>query len=94
MYYCPSDRPGTLWSWDPYYRGRGNYVANYGDQLLFAVSPLPPADGPFGWVSSGGFGGYVPYRRSLVAHDRRDLEHADAVRARDPGPGQRPGRPR
>ncbi len=67
MYYCPSDRPGALWSWDPYYRVRGNYVANYGDQLLFAVAPLPPADGPFGWVQSGGFGGYIPYRKSLVA---------------------------
>jgi prepilin-type N-terminal cleavage/methylation domain-containing protein/prepilin-type processing-associated H-X9-DG protein len=67
VYYCPSDRPGALWSYDPYYRVRGNYVANYGDQLLFAVSPLPAADGPFGWTYSGGFGGFVPYHRTLVA---------------------------
>jgi prepilin-type processing-associated H-X9-DG protein len=66
QYYCPSDRPGAHWTYDQYYRVRGNYVVNYGGQLLFrATAPL--ADGPFGWVSSGGFGGFVPYRRTLVA---------------------------
>ncbi|MBP3960216.1 DUF1559 domain-containing protein [Gemmata sp. G18] len=67
MYYCPSDRPGAMWTYDPYTRVRGNYVANYGGNYLFAEgSGVDPADGPFGWVSSGGFGGYVPYRRTLV----------------------------
>jgi hypothetical protein len=67
LYYCPSDRPNAIWMSDPYYRCRGNYVANYGGNFLFAEPPNPPADGPFGWVSSGGFGGYVPYRRTLVS---------------------------
>ncbi len=67
LYYCPSDRPGALWQWDVYWRCRGNYVANYGGNFLFAEGTNTPADGPFGWVSSGGFGAYVPYRRSLVA---------------------------
>jgi prepilin-type N-terminal cleavage/methylation domain-containing protein len=67
VYYCPSDRPNALWHTDPYYRVRGNYVANYGNNYLFAAPPLPNADGPFGWNSSGGCGGYIPYRRSLVA---------------------------
>ena len=36
LYYCPSDRPGAMWTWDPYTRCRGNYVANYGKNYLFA----------------------------------------------------------
>ena len=67
LYYCPSDRPGALWKNDPYWRARGNYVANYGGNYLFAEPPEPSADGPFGWLSSGGFGGYVPYRKTLVS---------------------------
>ncbi|MDY3556737.1 DUF1559 domain-containing protein [Gemmata sp. JC717] len=68
LYYCPSDRPNAMWTYDAYYRVRGNYVANYGGNYLFAEgSGVDPADGPFGWNSSGGFGGYVPYRRTLVA---------------------------
>jgi prepilin-type N-terminal cleavage/methylation domain-containing protein len=67
LYYCPSDRPGAMWGWDPYTRVRGNYVANYGKNYLFAEGAgVVKADGPFGWNSSGGFGGYVPYRRTLV----------------------------
>ncbi|OWK43775.1 DUF1559 domain-containing protein [Fimbriiglobus ruber] len=63
-YYCPSDRPGAIWTADQYYRARGNYVVNFGSELLF--TPTPPADGPFGWTSSGGYGGYVPYQKTLV----------------------------
>ena len=65
-YYCPSDRPGAIWnpSGDPYWRSRGNYVGNYGNDTLWVA---PGGDGVFGWVSSGGFGGYVPYRRNLTA---------------------------
>jgi prepilin-type processing-associated H-X9-DG protein len=68
LYYCPSDRPNAQWGWDPYYRVRGNYVANYGGNYLYAAGDgKDPADGPFGWTHSGGFGGYVPYRRTLVS---------------------------
>ena len=65
VYYCPSDRPNSYRTADQYYRCRGNYVANYGAEFLF--SPTLLADGPFGWNSSGGFGAYVPYQRTLVA---------------------------
>jgi prepilin-type N-terminal cleavage/methylation domain-containing protein len=68
LYYCPSDRPGAMWGHDTYTRVRGNYVANYGKNYLFAEGTgVVPADGPFGWTFSGGFGGYIPYRRTLVA---------------------------
>jgi prepilin-type N-terminal cleavage/methylation domain-containing protein/prepilin-type processing-associated H-X9-DG protein len=66
VYYCPSDRPNAFRTADQYTRCRGNYVANYGAELLFTAPPALPADGPFGWNSSGGFGAYVPYQRTLV----------------------------
>jgi prepilin-type N-terminal cleavage/methylation domain-containing protein/prepilin-type processing-associated H-X9-DG protein len=67
-YYCPSDRPGAIWTGDPYNRARGNYVVNYGPNLLFTVPGTTPGSqlvGPFGWTSSGGFGGFVPFRKTL-----------------------------
>jgi prepilin-type N-terminal cleavage/methylation domain-containing protein/prepilin-type processing-associated H-X9-DG protein len=30
LYYCPSDRPGAMWTQDAYPRARGNYVVNWG----------------------------------------------------------------
>jgi prepilin-type N-terminal cleavage/methylation domain-containing protein/prepilin-type processing-associated H-X9-DG protein len=64
VYYCPSDRPNALWKGDIYWRVRGNYVVNFGSEYLF--NPTNLADGPFGWVSSGGFGAYIPYQRTLT----------------------------
>ena len=57
-YYCPSDRGApAFWKGDPYYRARGNYVANYGPLLLFTDPAAgDPRVGPFGWTFSGGFG--------------------------------------
>ncbi len=55
IYYCPSDRPGALWKGDPYWRARGNYVVNWGNQMV----PYNPADplqnpnlgiAPFGYI--------------------------------------------
>jgi prepilin-type N-terminal cleavage/methylation domain-containing protein/prepilin-type processing-associated H-X9-DG protein len=73
MYYCPSDRPGALWTppaaKDPYWRARGNYVANYGPNLLFTPPGATAASqrvGPFGWTFSGGFGGFVPFHKNLL----------------------------
>jgi prepilin-type N-terminal cleavage/methylation domain-containing protein/prepilin-type processing-associated H-X9-DG protein len=63
LYYCPSDRPGAIWEGDQYYRCRGNYVPNYGPHLLFTPNERIA---PFGWVSSGGFGAYVPYHSRLL----------------------------
>jgi prepilin-type processing-associated H-X9-DG protein len=60
-YYCPSDRPNALWKGDIYWRARGNYVVNWGNQ----ADPYDPADplqalalgvAPFG-DTLGGSGG-------------------------------------
>jgi prepilin-type N-terminal cleavage/methylation domain-containing protein/prepilin-type processing-associated H-X9-DG protein len=54
-YYCPSDRPGALWTGDPYYRARGNYVVNWGaynangNALVAGTTPAP-----FGYLTPGG----------------------------------------
>jgi prepilin-type N-terminal cleavage/methylation domain-containing protein/prepilin-type processing-associated H-X9-DG protein len=63
VYYCPSDQPGALWEGDPYWRIRGNYVPNYGPQLLFTPNVR---NAPFGWTSSGGFSDYTPYRTRIT----------------------------
>ncbi|HVK14440.1 MAG TPA: DUF1559 domain-containing protein [Gemmataceae bacterium] len=68
-YYCPSDRPGAIWQGDIYWRGRGNYVVNYGPNLLYLPPDGTPAlarTGVFGWTHSGGFGGFVPFRKTLT----------------------------
>jgi prepilin-type processing-associated H-X9-DG protein len=54
LYYCPSDRPGALWKGDIYWRARGNYVINWGNQTdaYNAADPVQnPANGvaPFGY---------------------------------------------
>jgi prepilin-type N-terminal cleavage/methylation domain-containing protein/prepilin-type processing-associated H-X9-DG protein len=57
LYYCPSDRPNALWKGDIYWRARGNYVINWGNQAV----PYNPADSsqnpalgvaPFGYTDS------------------------------------------
>jgi prepilin-type N-terminal cleavage/methylation domain-containing protein/prepilin-type processing-associated H-X9-DG protein len=63
LYYCPSDRPGAYWEGDQYYRARGNYVPNYGPQLLFTPGVR---NAPFGWTSSGGFNRYTPYHSRIA----------------------------
>ncbi len=30
LYYCPSDRPGAMWTGDQFFRSRGNYVVSWG----------------------------------------------------------------
>ena len=40
LYYCPSDRTGAIWQGDIYWRSRGNYVINWGNQAV----PYNPAD--------------------------------------------------
>jgi prepilin-type N-terminal cleavage/methylation domain-containing protein/prepilin-type processing-associated H-X9-DG protein len=67
-YYCPSDRPSAIWTGDVYYRARGNYVVNYGPNLVFLPPTTPELSrqGVFGWTHSGGFGGFVPFRKTLM----------------------------
>ena len=47
LYYCPSDRPGALWTptIDPYWRSRGNYVINWG-HMATPYNPSDPAQSP------------------------------------------------
>jgi prepilin-type N-terminal cleavage/methylation domain-containing protein/prepilin-type processing-associated H-X9-DG protein len=47
LYYCPSDRVDALWQGDIYWRARGSYVINWGNQAIDA--PLNPALAPFGY---------------------------------------------
>jgi prepilin-type N-terminal cleavage/methylation domain-containing protein/prepilin-type processing-associated H-X9-DG protein len=45
LYYCPSDRPGALWKGDIYWRARGSYVVNWGNQAD-PYNPKDPAQDP------------------------------------------------
>ncbi len=70
VYYCPSDRVNAIWQGDIYWRARGNYVANYGPNLLYtppAASLQSQQVGVFGWTFSGGFNGFVPFRKNFLA---------------------------
>jgi prepilin-type N-terminal cleavage/methylation domain-containing protein/prepilin-type processing-associated H-X9-DG protein len=54
LYYCPSDRTNAIWQGDIYWRARGNYVINWGNQAVPFNSGDPaqnPALGtaPFGY---------------------------------------------
>ncbi|NBO93664.1 MAG: DUF1559 domain-containing protein [Planctomycetia bacterium] len=57
LYYCPSDRDGAIWKGDIYWRARGSYVINWGNQAV----PFNPADAlqsptlgiaPFGYMDN------------------------------------------
>jgi prepilin-type processing-associated H-X9-DG protein len=57
IYYCPSDRVGALWQGDIYWRARGSYVINWGNQAV----PYNPGDplqspalgiAPFGYADN------------------------------------------
>lgn len=63
-YYCPSDRPNAIWQGDANWRVRGNYVVNFGPDLLWLATTR---QGVFGWLSSGGFGAFVPYASTIAS---------------------------
>ncbi len=55
LYYCPSDRTGGIWKGDVYWRARGNYVINWGNQKVpfLASDPLQSpslGNAPFGYT--------------------------------------------
>src|SRR5262245_60804243 len=55
LYYCPSDRVNALWQGDIYWRARGSYVINWGNQMVpyLASDPLQNpglGTGPFGYT--------------------------------------------
>lgn len=54
LYYCASDRPNAIWKGDVYYRARGNYVINWGNQAVPYLASDPAQDpgrgtAPFGY---------------------------------------------
>jgi prepilin-type N-terminal cleavage/methylation domain-containing protein/prepilin-type processing-associated H-X9-DG protein len=57
LYYCPSDRPNALWQGDIYWRARGNYVVNWGNQMVpyqasDALQSPGLGNGPFGYTDN------------------------------------------
>jgi prepilin-type processing-associated H-X9-DG protein/prepilin-type N-terminal cleavage/methylation domain-containing protein len=69
LYYCPSDRPGALWTANQYWRCRGNYCINWGNQAYYwwetddaSWSPLGIA--PFGYNNNNN---YKPRTTRLTA---------------------------
>jgi prepilin-type N-terminal cleavage/methylation domain-containing protein/prepilin-type processing-associated H-X9-DG protein len=54
LYYCPSDRPGALWKGDPYWRARGNYVVNWGNQMV-PYNPNDPIQNPVNGIAPFGY---------------------------------------
>ena len=52
LFFCPSDRPGATWIDDPYFRGRGNYVINYGP-ITRPWTTVPAFKAPFGYQANG-----------------------------------------
>src|SRR5262249_35090482 len=58
LYYCPSDRPGALWKGDPYWRSRGSYVINWGNQAV-PYDPSDPAQDPALGVAPFGYTDFV-----------------------------------
>ena len=54
IYYCPSDRVNAIWKGDQYWRSRGSYVINWGNQAVpyLASDPVQNPNkgvGPFGY---------------------------------------------
>jgi prepilin-type N-terminal cleavage/methylation domain-containing protein/prepilin-type processing-associated H-X9-DG protein len=54
LYYCPSDRVDALWQGDIYWRARGSYVINWGNQAVpinngDALQSASLGVGPFGY---------------------------------------------
>jgi prepilin-type N-terminal cleavage/methylation domain-containing protein/prepilin-type processing-associated H-X9-DG protein len=58
LYYCPSDRPGAMWQGDIYWRSRGNYVINWGNQAV-PYNPSDPAQNPGLGIAPFGYTDYI-----------------------------------
>jgi prepilin-type N-terminal cleavage/methylation domain-containing protein len=69
IYYCPSDRPGAMWQGDIYWRARGNYVVNWGNQTDVynsgdATQAFSKGVAPFGFLD--GVSGSMPRQTRLT----------------------------
>ena len=54
LYYCPSDRVNALWKGDIYWRARGSYVINWGNQAV-PYNPADPVQDPARGVAPFGY---------------------------------------
>jgi prepilin-type processing-associated H-X9-DG protein len=54
LYYCPSDRPGALWKGDIWWRARGSYVINWGNQAV-PYNPADPVQDPAHGIAPFGY---------------------------------------
>jgi prepilin-type N-terminal cleavage/methylation domain-containing protein/prepilin-type processing-associated H-X9-DG protein len=50
MYYCPSDRPGSFWMGDIYWRCRLNYAVSWGP-YTHPWTTAPTSKAMFGWIN-------------------------------------------
>jgi prepilin-type N-terminal cleavage/methylation domain-containing protein/prepilin-type processing-associated H-X9-DG protein len=60
LYYCPSDRGEAYWKGDQYWRARGNYVINWGNQT-FPGQPINYWGNPQGGTTAAAGGGIAPF---------------------------------
>jgi prepilin-type N-terminal cleavage/methylation domain-containing protein/prepilin-type processing-associated H-X9-DG protein len=77
LYYCPSDRPGALWKGDKYWRARGNYVINWGNQAV-PYNPADPAQDPARGLAPFGYTDHVSRHRprtTRLAHFTDGTSH-------------------
>jgi prepilin-type processing-associated H-X9-DG protein len=58
LYYCPSDRSGALWKGDIWWRARGSYVINWGNQAV-PYNPADPAQNPAQGIAPFGYTDFV-----------------------------------
>ena len=69
LYYCPSDRVGAVWQGDPYWRARGSYVVNWGNQMVpintgDPLQALALGVAPFGYTD--GANGSLPRKSKIL----------------------------
>ncbi|HJZ59143.1 MAG TPA: DUF1559 domain-containing protein [Gemmataceae bacterium] len=68
VFYCPSDRPGAMWTDQTgYVSARANYVACYGN-VLFGGGALGPGRGIFGCsaIANASANQFTPYQTQIV----------------------------
>jgi prepilin-type N-terminal cleavage/methylation domain-containing protein/prepilin-type processing-associated H-X9-DG protein len=68
IFYCPSDRPGAMWTDQTgYVSARGNYLVCYGN-VLFGGGQLTPGRGIFGCsaIQNAGANQFTPYQTQIV----------------------------
>ena len=69
IFYCPSDRPGAMWTDQTgYVSARGNYLVCYGNLTFGGPAMVGPGRGIFGCSAAANPGGnlFTPYQSTLV----------------------------